>query len=80
MSSWLKKSTKQDPQSKTAPSQDVKEGVKKEPVEKKTGLTSWLQKASKPSTLKRAMESASPEKKSPSKVVKLEQEVKTEKE
>lgn len=80
MSSWLKKSTKQDPQSKTASSQDVKEGVKKEPAEKKTGLTSWLQKANKPSTLKRAMDSASPEKKLPSKVIKLEEEANSEKE
>ena len=78
MSSWLKKSTKQDSQTKLSSPQDVKEGVKKESTEKKTGLTSWLQKVNKPSTLKRAMDSASPEKNFPSKVSKLE-EVKDEK-
>lgn len=73
MTSWLKTSSKSEVDVAGQPSVDVK--VKSE---KKTGLTAWLQKANKPETVKRAVESASPEKKIPAKVCKLEKEVKTE--
>ncbi|XP_071820961.1 abasic site processing protein HMCES-like [Apostichopus japonicus] len=73
MTSWLKTSSKSEVDVAGQPLVDVK--VKSE---KKTGLTAWLQKANKPETVKRAVESASPEKKIPAKVCKLEKEVKTE--
>lgn len=76
MSSWLtKKSSSRVAVSKPLPTDNK---MKSEEEEKKTGLTAWLQKANAPATVKRALETASPEKKSPTKLKKLKAEVKTE--